>query len=681
MKRLLDDGANEGRVSLGTVTRVLPISVEGVTLTRNEDGEDENLELDLAFASETPVSRWFGSEELEVSSNAARLDRVSNGVVPLLSDHVWEQTVGRVLSVTIGSDRVARARVRFSRSAAARDVVQDVVDGIRQGVSFGYRVHEMILIETGDDGDRYRVTDWELFEVSIVSVPADPTVGIERGADEDGHETVIHRKVEPMKVRALHTPSGTIVEIDEDKLDGETYVRAVEATPAPPAPTPDSTPAPVVERSNEAPSRDQILADERKRVDEIETIGQEFSAPKETIRASVEAGHTPSEFLGVLRMEKAKEGKALTPPPTDLDLSRNERESFSILNAVRVVLDRRNGRVGESSLELECSDEIASRLDRSPQGFFVPYDVLSRSAWTGEIETRDIEVGGGGSGAALVGTDLMASGFIDLLRNRSVLGQLGATIIPGLVGNVDFPRQTTDPATGWVGETGGSGESTPVFDAVSMSPKTIRSRVDITRRMLLQSTPAVETLMRNSLGIALAKGIDLAGLAGSAAPNQPEGVLNMSGVGAGTWVGTNGTTQFRSVIQLETLVAVANADAGALGYVTTPEVRGQLKGTFKDSGAGQPIYTGSRNEGELNGYLATVTNSLPKNLGGGTDEHPIIAGYWPWLYIGEWGTLDLMPDNVTNADEAGLVLRAFQDVDVAAAHESAFATTSFVPTN
>jgi len=197
--------------------------------------------------------------------------------------------------------------------------------------------------------------------------------------------------------------------------------------------------------------------------------------------------------------------------------------------------------------------------------------------------------------------------------------------------------------------------------------------------MLQQSTPAVEMIARNSLALGVARAIDLAGLVGSGTGAEPEGVLNMSGVGAGTYVITDGTTEFQSVIELETLVAAANADPGALGYVTTPEVRGRYKGTFRDAGSGIRIWEGTRNAGELNGYQAEVTNALPKNLGGGTDEHPILAGYWPWLFIGEWGVLDLMPDESTLGDSAGLVLRAFQDADIAAAHEAAFATVSFVP--
>ena len=67
-----------------------------------------------------------------------------------------------------------------------------------------------------------------------------------------------------------------------------------------------------------------------------------------------------------------------------------------------------------------------------------------------------------------------------------------------------------------------------------------------------------------------------------------------------------------------------------------------------------------------------VTNALSKNLGAGTNEHQILAGYWPWMYMGEWGVLDIKPDDTTLGDSGGLVIRAFQDVDFALAHPAAF---------
>lgn len=676
-KHLLENGAPRAVVKLEKSFRSARLEVSSAIVHRaaGDDGKEADLlELEFAFASENPVERYFGFEELEVSSKAARLDRVTQGVCQLLDNHNSRAVVGRVLSVTIGSDRVARARVRFSRSAAARDVVQDVVDGIRQGVSFAYRVHEMLLIETGDGGDRYRVTDWELFEITLSSMPADPTVGIHRSADEVTFEAIVSRENPEMKlIRALNVKTGEIVEVDESLIDGKAFLRVASPIQQPETSLPtDVRPG----RDNTPPSRDAILAAERERVEGVELIARQFNASEE-LKVRAIKGLSVEQFVAELRLERAKKGEPLAPPPTDLDLSTSDRESFKVLNAVRVLYDRKNGRRGENCLELEASEEIAKRLDRQPRGFFVPYDVLNRSPWNGKLLSERAATTTT-TGAGLVGTDLHSEGFIELLRNRSLVGRLGATIIPGLVGNVDFPKQLTDATIGWVGEGAGSGDSNLTFGVVSMTPKTVRSRIDLTRRMLLQSSPAVEGIARNSIMIGIAKGIDIAALAGAGGATVPEGVLNMSGVGSGTWVTTDGGTEFLSAIELETLIAVANADPGSLAYATTPEVRGRLKGKFLSVGSGERIWTGKKGEGEVNGYSADVTNALPKTLGGG-GEHPVIAGYWPWLYIGEWGVLDLMPDEVTLGDSAGLVLRGFQDVDVVAAHEAAFAVSTLTP--
>jgi len=656
-----------------------------------EDAEGEFLEVDLAFASEFPVERYFGTEILDVTPQAARVERVEQGVCPLLENHWSDATVGRVMSVSIGEDRVARARVRFSRSDAAAAVRQDVEDGIRQGVSFGYRVHRMELTETGDDGESWRVTDWELYEITIASMPADPTVGSHRSAavDETVETTLVttarRKEPEPMQVRALHVASRSEVMIDEERVDGVEFIRIAEPAPAP-APSATPTPTPevrVTETQPATPDAETIRAEERERVTNLEEIGGNYGVDRERISEAVRSGQSVSAFLGELRIERAKEGKPLEAPTTELGMSERETSQFSVRKAVNLALERKLGERVDNCLELEASKTVAENLGRSARGVFVPWDVLSRSAWGPSAEEIAQRAATGYAtpntfGAGLVATDLMSQNFIEILRNASVLGRLGATVIPGLVGNVDFPKQLTDATVGWVGENAGSGDSNVQFGVVSMEPHTLRSRVDVTRRMLLQSTPAVENLLRQSITTAIAKGIDIAGLAGSGTGAEPEGILNASGVGAGTWVPTNGTTEYQSAIELETLVAAANADAGGLGYVTTPEMRGRLKGRFRDAGAGVPVWTGSRDAGELNGYPAQVTNALPKDLGAGSD-HPIIAGHFPWLYIGEWGVLDLMPDETTLGDSGGLVLRGFQDADVALAHAAAFAVANENP--
>ena len=146
--------------------------------------------VELAFSSEEPYDRWWGREILDHQKKSVRLGRLKAGG-PLLCDHDSRDHVGVIESVRIDADLVGRAVVRFGKSARAEEVWQDVKDGIRQSVSVGYVIHKAQLVETGDETtETFRVTDWEPYEVSLVSVPADTTVGVNRSLEDSPVVTV-----------------------------------------------------------------------------------------------------------------------------------------------------------------------------------------------------------------------------------------------------------------------------------------------------------------------------------------------------------------------------------------------------------------------------------------------------------------------------------------------------------
>ena len=136
--------------------------------------------VEIAWASEVPYERWWGVEILDCGADSIRLARMQNKA-SLLFNHNWDRLIGVVEQVSIGADKVCRAVVRFGKGADADQHFQDVVDGILTKVSVGYMIHKMVLEESGDDVDSvYRITDWEPFEVSMVTVPADDSVGLGR---------------------------------------------------------------------------------------------------------------------------------------------------------------------------------------------------------------------------------------------------------------------------------------------------------------------------------------------------------------------------------------------------------------------------------------------------------------------------------------------------------------------
>ena len=144
--------------------------------------ENDDRRIEVAFSSEEPVERHFGQEVLDHAPESIRLGRLTD-TGALLVNHDPNDLVGKVEEINLGSDRIGRATVRFGNSSRAQEVYQDVQDGIRTGVSVGYQIHKLEE-EKDDDVSIFRATDWEPMEISLVSIPADSSVGVGRSNDE-----------------------------------------------------------------------------------------------------------------------------------------------------------------------------------------------------------------------------------------------------------------------------------------------------------------------------------------------------------------------------------------------------------------------------------------------------------------------------------------------------------------
>jgi HK97 family phage major capsid protein len=304
-------------------------------------------------------------------------------------------------------------------------------------------------------------------------------------------------------------------------------------------------------------------------------------------------------------------------------------------------------------------------MGRTARGFFMPSDV----------QKRDLVVGTPTSGGNLVATDLLMGSFIDMLRNAMVIDKLGARMLTGLVGNVAIPKQTSGSTIYWVAENTAPTESQQAIGQVLMSPKTAGGFTDIGRTLMNQTSLDVENFVMSDLAINLGLGIQQAALSGTGASNQPSGLLTR--ITPSVIGGTNGLAPtWQNIIDLETNVAVANADVGSMAYLVNAKTRGKFKSTQKFSGTnGMPVW----GEGlqPLNGYNAAVTNALPSNLTKGTSNgvcSALIFGNWSDLVIGMWGTTDLIRDPYTASSSGGVRIVALQDVDVNVRNIESFAT-------
>lgn len=624
----------------------------------------EKRTVELAFSSEFEGERWFGIEILDHDVSSIRLDRLRDGGA-LLVDHNWSDQVGVVESVSIGADRRGRAVVRFGRSARANEIFQDIVDGIRKHVSVGYRVHGAKLVETRDDVDVYRITDWEPLEISIVSVPFDHSVGIgrsleipqEEGRTPEPQNGIVNNgatatnssseEVRAMKEKILRDASGNLVRAMVDENGKITEVLEM------------------IEKAGDdaraAEQRGQQAANARVRT--ITELGERYNARDLALKAIAD-GTSADDFQRSLLdhvnsrstapATRGAGSRSSTPisemPSPEIGLSEAEIRKYSMFNVIRALANPGDSRAQEAAaFEIECSQAVARQFDREARGILVPEDVLARAFNAGGAPNTPA---GAQTGSNLVETTLMAGSFIEMLRNRTTIMRLG-TPMGGLVGNVDIPKQTGGATAYWVGEGDDAPEGTPTIGQLSLSPKTVAAYTDITRRLLRQSTPDAEGIVRRDLLSAVAQAIDVAGYYGDGTDNQPRGLANYTGINAVDFAATWPT--FDELVAMESEIAADNADIGQMGYVGNARFRGHAKTTPKfGTGSEMTIWEAGNT---VNGYRAEITNQLQNG--------DVFFGNFADLIIGLWGGLDLTVDPYSLSKSGGVRIVVFQDVDFA----------------
>jgi HK97 family phage major capsid protein/HK97 family phage prohead protease len=638
---------------------------EGGAMRRMGEVREINVEartVELAFSSTTPVRRWFGDEVLSHDAEAVVLDRLLDGGAVLVG-HNWDDQVGVVQSARVDSDGVGRAVVRFGKSARASEIFQDIIDGIRQHVSVGYRV--ITISEEIREGqpNLITVTRWEPFEISVVPVPADPTVGIGRGMEnppeaggadrgQTGEENA-GAVAEPNDTGQRETQMKTIITRDAEgnlvraKVDeNDQIIEVIE----------------VLERAGAAETAMLSRLQEREaaRVRELTELGREYDAPElatEMIAGRHGVADMRERLLDHLH-QRSNESRQISER-SSIGLTDSETEQFSFLRAIRALANPTDRSAQEAAaFEFEVSDAAAEAQGRDAQGVMVPMDVLMRAP---------LNTGSGGATAADTGGNtianpLLTQSFIQMLRNRTILLQL-ATPLMGLVGNPDIPTQEGGATGYWIGEDIEATEDLLSLGQRQFSPKTVAAYSEITRRTLKQSSLDIEALVRSDLALALATSLDFAGFYGTGANDQPLGIANTNGVnvvdfGGAASGGGSALPTWAEVIQMESDISAANADVNSMAYVQNAKMRGHFKSTQKFSGTnGAPIW---ESDNTVNGYRGEVTNQIK--------DGDVFHGDFANVLVGMWGGLDITVDPYTHSRRGRLRIVTMQDADYVLRH-------------
>lgn len=620
-----------------------------------EHKEGTDLVVEMSFASAAPYERWWGIEILDCSASAVNLSRLNDGGA-LLFNHDWDALRGHHVPNTVrcDADGVVRGHVAISWAADDGRTVRLVNGGHLTKTSTGYEINEIVEKSAGksrtldgqlfdrvltrchadapgdvaafrraldaaagtferaaDEPTTYVVTRWEILENSLVTVPADASVGLGRSLASD-------------QKTAIQENSTMTEQVKQPDVDVAAIERAA------------------TDKANKRVNDIAALADQFK----------DFADVRQMADAAIRNNQPVDAFTAdLLKHVSTKSAKV----DMNIGMSAKEAKQFSIIKALRAMTEND---WSDAGLEREASKAIADKIrgmgvERagSGRGFFVPL----------EVQQRDMLVATAANGGNMVATNLRPQDFIGLLRNRMLAAQLGVRTLSGLVGNADITKQTAGATAYWLAsESTAITESQQTLGLLQLRPNNLGAYTEVTRQLMLQSTPDADTFVMQDLAAQLAVAIDLAIFAGTGT-EQPQGIIGTAGVGAvtGTTLGLAG------LIEAQTDVAGANALNANCRYVTTPAVAGLLSQRARIASTDSvTLWKGNILDGIVEGYQAHSTNNMTAATA--------IFGDFSQAILAEWGVLEVDVNPYANFTAGITGIRAFYTCDVGVRVPGAF---------
>ena len=593
--------------------------------------DEESRTVRVGVSSEEPVKRQFGMEVMDHTKENMNLEFLNSGRAPLLLDHDMEKQIGVVESVELDENaRRLRASVRFGKGEQASEVFNDVVDGIRQNISVGYRVDKKVERED-DPEDYYRVATTPM-EISIVSIPADQSnlVGVGRSSSETLKSTI---------------------QIKEKDMSEKIDLDAVRAEAAKSA---------------------------SKNAKEIMTLARKHNKAdlgEDAIGRGIDIAEFRGELLDVIGNDKP-----LDTPVTVIEQSAKEKRTYSL---GRMIQAQVTGDWKDAGYERELSEEITKRTGKQSQGMYVP-DFAWRSgvmttAATGAIAGENVT-------DQFVPTIQRGDLFIEALRAKQVMANLGVTYLGGLTNRVRMPKIATGAAAGFVEEAGDVSDQSPTDAGVTLQPRTLGAFATMSRLLMLESVPAIEQIVQDDLLRSIADKIEYYAIQGSGSSGQPTGILNDGNVNnldisAGTDVAA---LTWADITDLVKLVEEDNGvvNAATLGFLTNPKVKAKMANTVKVATTDSVMLLNDP-WNAIYGYKAEFTNNVPSDLDpgdGGSDASAMIFGDFSQLMVGLFGAPSIIVDPYSGSKSGDVQISVMQEVDVALRNAISFAKTDEIST-
>lgn len=541
----------------------------------------------------------------------------------------------------------------------------------------------MALRACGSCGNCGAEANEAIEELEEAAEACEENAGVDDDDDDEPDGTQANTSLEPAQIIAEGQSGGTTVDADtRGRVDGSQSPNAqVTETIL----TMSTAAAPVVVDQNKVIEIENRARDaERERVKQIRAaVSALFESYKDRdtqvifrdmADEAVAKGTSKEDFNAELLKKLPGVRKAELITAESLGMSAEDKSKYSLTRAIQCNI--KAGKAGRpDGLEGEVHDAMEQRMrglnavGGGSGGFLVPAN-MGFPETRRNINRRDLNVTTFGQGGAFVQTTVLTP-IIEILRNRMTAQRLGVVSMAGLEGNIAIPRQTGAATAYTLPETNAITVSTQAIDQVLLTPHRVGAVGKYSKQLLLQSSVDVENFLRDDLMKVLAIKWDKLILEGAGANSEPTGVLNTTGIGSVTF---GGTITYAKIVSFETQLALANADIGAMAYITTPSVREKAKTTAK-IGSTFPIFIwedgdfgDGTNDGEMNGYRAACTNQISSNA--------VAFGHWADVIHALWGGFDVVVNPYSFDVNAEVQITVNTFGDVAVRHAASFAWSS-----
>lgn len=582
-------------------------------------------------------------EVLEISENAIDFQRLVDCKSPLLFEHNTEKQIGVVTHAWIQNQKLY-VTVKFSENDFSQEILKDIKDGIRRNVSIGYIINDTKLVKQTNDFPIVNVTNWTPYQVSIVSVPADHTVGINRSlkgnnkmeiSQEDfellekfkkfmAAEETVQEEAPVEETKAEEAPVQEEViqeEVIQEQTVQEEIVQEVKAE----------------QTVEEIPVQEEVINEDEEQIKAMgELAGQEQLA-EQFIKAkrSLEDFKKELQHRSVNNINKVqnKEHRSM------------ENKYFSISKAIRNACSQYKGDISK-----DYQTEVINENKRS-FGIQDADIVITR----GQLRA----LAANGKGKDLINTDYLPQEYTPIDRPQTTLEKTGFHTLPVNGGPVSFAVQVSGTVASMTDIDGVLSGSDADWKLKTLTPKKGGAVVQIPYSLLLQANPEIDAMIETDITNALYELRDIQALVGDGTGNNLTGITATSGVNT---ISLSGDYTYKNVCEAVKKIRDNNIYTEDLAWVMNSNDYLEFETTLKDATTGYGGFI--LEDGKIKGYPVYINNALP--------DGGFIVGAFGELVVADFDGITIKVDDITGIKKQSVNVVCFAAFDSVVRKPGAF---------